>query len=29
MVVEIKNLKKEYKRKNEIFLAVNDVSLSI
>lgn len=29
MILEIKNLRKEYKRKNEMFLAVNDVNLSI
>ncbi|GCD10888.1 ABC transporter ATP-binding protein [Clostridium tagluense] len=29
MILEIKNLSKEYKRKDEIFLAVNDVNLSI
>lgn len=29
MILEIKNLRKEYKRKNELFLAVNDVNLSI
>ncbi len=29
MILEIKNLSKEYKRKNEMFLAVNDVNLSI
>lgn len=29
MILEIKNLSKEYKRKNEMFLAVNHVNLSI
>ena len=29
MILEIKNLRKEYKRKNELLLAVNDVNLSI
>lgn len=29
MILEIKNLRKEYIRKNETFLAVNDVNLSI
>ncbi|MCB2289927.1 ABC transporter ATP-binding protein [Clostridium sp. CS001] len=29
MILEIRNLRKEYKRKNEMFLAVNDVNLSI
>ncbi|MCB2298542.1 ABC transporter ATP-binding protein [Clostridium tagluense] len=29
MILEIKNLSKEYKRKDEIFLAVNGVNLSI
>ena len=29
MILQVKNLSKEYKRKNEIFLAVNNVNLSI
>lgn len=29
MILEIKNLRKEYKRKDQVFLGVNDVNLSI